>query len=124
VRLQITAMDPAKGIAQLAEFPASVMGWGVQPVYIMGRGLWLGAAVGMNPFHSSDSGIEALDLQAATADAATRADLDKQIVRRVVELGWFVPVTLTPVFLFYRDTITLNAVDDRPLPSPVAWRAA
>jgi peptide/nickel transport system substrate-binding protein len=124
VRVKITAMDPAKGIAQLADYPASVMGWGVQPVYIMGRGLWLGAAVGMNPFHSSDAQLEALDQQAAIADAATRAQLDQQIVRRVVELGWFVPVTLTPVFLFYRNTITLNAVQDRPLPAPVAWRPA
>jgi peptide/nickel transport system substrate-binding protein len=124
VKLELTQMDPAKGIAELAKYPASVMGWGVLPAYFMGRGLWLGSAVGMNPFHSSDPTLEELDKRAAAADEASRADLDRQIIRRVVELGWFLPVCLTPVFLFHRESINLGTQAGKPLPAPVSWRPA
>ncbi len=124
VQLKITAEDPAKGIADIAKYPASVMGWGVLPVYLMGRGLWLRDAVGMNPFHSSDPQLESLDRQAAAGDEKARAEFDRQIVRRVVELGWFVPVCLTPVFLFSRATINLDAKANKPLPAPVSWLPA
>jgi ABC-type transport system substrate-binding protein len=124
VRLKITTRDPATAASELPKFPASIMGWGVLPVYFMGRGLWLRTAIGMNPFHSSDPMLEDLDKQAAAADAETRKRLDKQIVRRVVELGWFLPVCLSPVFLFYRDAVEIDSVAGKPFPSVVSWHPA
>lgn len=124
VTLEIAAKEPTAANAALTQYPASIMGWGVLPVYFMGRGLWLRDAVGMNPFHSWDPTLEDLDRRAAAADARTRADLDRQIVRRVVELGWFLPICLSPQFLFHRDTVDVEAVRGRPFPSVVAWHPA
>ncbi|HTI21610.1 MAG TPA: ABC transporter substrate-binding protein [Kutzneria sp.] len=124
VTLQIAAKEPTAANAALTQYPVSIMGWGVLPVYFMGRGLWLRDAVGMNPFHSSDPTLEDLDRRAAAADERTRADLDRQIVRRVVELGWFLPICLSPQFLFHRNTVDVEAVRDRPFPSVVAWHPA
>jgi ABC-type transport system substrate-binding protein len=124
VRLKITTRDPATAASELPKFPASIMGWGVLPVYFMGRGLWLRNSIGMNPFHSSDPVLEDLDRQAAAADGETRARLDRQIVRRVVELGWFLPVCLSPVFLFSRDTVKIDSVAGKPFPSVVSWHPA
>lgn len=124
VTLRISAEQASAATADITKFPATNLGWGVLPVYFLGRGLWLRDAIGMNPFHSSDPALESLDRRAAAADPRTRADLDRQIVERVVELGWFVPVCLEPLFLFSRATVDIGAVPGQPLPSPVAWRPA
>ncbi|SMD25013.1 ABC transporter substrate-binding protein [Kibdelosporangium aridum] len=124
VRLKITTREPASAATELTKFPASSMGWGVLPAYFMGRGLWLRDAIGMNPFHSSDPMLEDLDRQAAAADETARPNLDKQIIGRVVELAWFLPVCLSPVFLFYRDTVAIDAVAGKPFPSVVSWHPA
>jgi peptide/nickel transport system substrate-binding protein len=124
VTLRITAKDPAAANAALTQFPASSMGWGALPAYFMGRGLWLKDAIGMNPFHSSDPELERLDRQAAAADEHARPALDKQIVRRVVELGWFLPVCLSPGMLFHRDTVGVDAIAGQPFPSVDAWHPA
>ncbi len=124
VTLRITAKEPASANTALTQFPASSMGWGVLPAYFMGRGLWLRDAIGMNPFHSSDPELERLDQAAAAADARARPALDKQIIRRVVELGWFLPVCLSPGMLFYRDTVGVDPVPGKPFPSVTAWHPA
>lgn len=124
VTLRITAKEPAAANSSLTQFPASSMGWGVLPAYFMGRGLWLRDAIGMNPFHSSDPELESLDRRAAAADEHSRPALDKQIVRRVVELGWFLPVCLSPGLLFYRDTVGVDPVPGKPFPSVASWHPA
>jgi peptide/nickel transport system substrate-binding protein len=124
VTLRITAKEPASANTALTQFPASSMGWGVLPAYFMGRGLWLRDAIGMNPFRSSDPELESLDRRAAAADDQARPALDKQIIRRVVELGWFLPVCLSPGLLFYRDTVGVDPVPGKPFPSVAAWHPA
>ncbi|MGX1676077.1 ABC transporter substrate-binding protein [Streptomyces sp. NPDC055400] len=124
VTLKITAKEATAAAQVITKFPASTMGWGALPVYFMGRGLWLREAVGMNPFHSSDAQVQKLDRQAAAADGATRAGLDRDIVRRVTEQAWFLPVCLSPVFLFSLDTVDIGTQEGKPFPSPVDWRPA
>ncbi|MFE0021960.1 ABC transporter substrate-binding protein [Amycolatopsis sp. NPDC059021] len=124
VNLQITSKEPAAANAEITKYPASHMGWGALPVYFMGRGLWLKDAIGMNPFHSSDPMLEDLDRQAAAADGEVRAELDRRIVRRVVELGWFLPVCLSPLFLYYRNSVGIDAVRGKLFPSVTAWHPA
>ncbi|MBD2892575.1 hypothetical protein amrb99_14850 [Actinomadura sp. RB99] len=124
VTVKITAKEPAAAATELTRYPASILGWGVLPTYFMGRGLWLRDAIGMNPFHSSDPVLQDLDRKAAAADERTRAGLDQQIVRRVVELGWFLPVCLSPLFYLYRDDVELGARPGRPLPSLSSWHPA
>ncbi|MEV4313962.1 ABC transporter substrate-binding protein [Actinocrispum sp. NPDC049592] len=121
VSLKITTRDPATANTELTKFPASIMGWGALPVYFMGRGLWLHDAIGMNPFHSTDPELEQLDRQAAAADDEARPELDRRIIRRVVELGWFLPVCLSPVFLFHQNTVAIDSVAGKPFPSIVSW---
>jgi ABC-type transport system substrate-binding protein len=124
VTLRITAKEASAANTALTQFPASSMGWGVLPAYFMGRGLWLRDAIGMNPFHSSDPELESLDRRAAAADEHARPALDKQIIRRVVELGWFLPVCLSPGMLFYRGSVGVGPVPGKPFPSVTAWKPA
>jgi peptide/nickel transport system substrate-binding protein len=121
VRLKITAKEPAAAAPELTRYPAAILGWGVLPTYFMGRGLWLRDAIGMNPFHSSDPVLQDLDRRAAAADDATRAGLDRQIIRRVVELGWFLPVCLSPLFFLHRASVAIDSAEGRPLPSLTSW---
>lgn len=124
VNMTINTKDQSQFFPSLGSYPASIMGWGVAPIYFMGRNLWLKDAVGMNPFRSSDPVIEDLDKRAAAASETSRADLDRQIVRRLVDQGWFVPVVLSPQFLFTRPAVDSGAVNGQNLPSVTAWRPA
>lgn len=125
VTLKITAENPASAPpTDILKYPASILGWGVLPPFYMGRGLWLREAIGMNPFHSTDPQLEALDQQAAAAGPEQRAALDRQIVGRVRELGWFLPVCLEPLFVFGSAKVAFGAQPNQPLPSIVSWHAA
>lgn len=123
VRLKITTVGFNNYFAELPKYPAAYLGWGILPIYFMGRTLWL-PKVGANPFQTADATLESLDRQAAAADEQTRADLDRQIVRRVTELAWFLPVCLTPIFYFYRSTLAVDAKHGEILPSATSWRPA
>jgi peptide/nickel transport system substrate-binding protein len=119
--------DPSNYIKQLssAKFPAYVIGHGNNRVFMMGTSLFLPTAPVFNPMKSSDPQIEQWYKQAAAADDATRAELDKQIIARLAEQAWFAPVTFTPVFFFARSTVTgIESTTDAPIASPVAWRPA
>ena len=124
VHLSIQTKVQSQFFPSLTKYPASIMGWGVAPIYFMGRNLWLRDAVGMNPFHSSDPTVESLDRRATAARGAQRAALDRQIVRRLVDLAWFVPVVLSPQFLFTRSSVHSGAVKGQSLPSVYAWQPA
>ncbi|HEY3502825.1 MAG TPA: ABC transporter substrate-binding protein [Actinocatenispora sp.] len=124
VKLSIQTKGQAQFFPSLDKYPASIMGWGVAPIYFMGRNLWLRDAVGMNPFKSSDPTVERLDKQATAANGDARASLDRQIVRRLVDLAWFVPVVLSPQFLFTRTTVDSGAEKGQALPSVYAWQPA
>lgn len=124
VNVTINTKDQSQFFPSLDAYPASIMGWGVAPIYLMGRNLWLKDAVGMNPFRSSDPVIEDLDSRAAAASPSARADLDRQIVHRLVDQAWFVPVVLSPQFLFTRPTVDSGAVTGQDLPPVTAWRPA
>lgn len=124
VKLSIQTKVQAQFFPSLDKYPASIMGWGVAPIYFMGRNLWLRDAVGMNPFHSTDPTVERLDRQATAAHGEAQASLDRQIVRRLVDLAWFVPVVLSPQFLFTRTSVHTGAEKGEPLPSVYAWQHA
>lgn len=124
VTLDISVVEGAAYGESLAEFPASALGWGVPHPHKMGRALWLRGATGVNPFDSSDPMVEELDQQALLADEETQEDLYRQLMRRLVEQAWFVPVGIRPSLLFYRDTVVIDAVPGAALPTPESWRPA
>jgi peptide/nickel transport system substrate-binding protein len=128
IRLELTnEAEPSNYIKKLTsgEFPAYGIGYGRGPVHMMGPGLFLPTAPVFNPFKSSDPRIEQLYAQAAASDEAVRAELDRQIVARLVDQAWFVPVAFTPVFFFARSNVTgIEATVDAPIANPVSWRPA
>lgn len=121
VRLEITASTTDSAVS--GKWPASFLGWGLPPVYLQGRLLWLPDAI-LNPFQSADAEVQALDAEAAAADEGARADLDRKIVRRIAELGWFLPVCLMPEFLFTRPTVAVDAIAGQQIPSIDSWHPA
>lgn len=107
------------------KFAAYTMGYGTGAIYSMGPSLFLPSASVFNPLKSTDPQLESLFAQAAAAPDNIRGDLDKQMVRRLVELAWFVPVGFAPVFYFTRNDVAgVEATAAEPIASPTEWRPA
>ena len=125
VRLQISdTSDTNKYIQDMVSgrFPAYGIAFGTLPVYLMGPLLFLPAANPFNPFHSTDPTLESLYGQAAPAGQAERANLDQQIVARLAEQAWFVPVLFQPVSYYARQGVSgVVATPSRPSPNPLEW---
>src|SRR5690606_20718310 len=101
------------------------IGYGTQPVHLMGPGLFLPSAALFNPRRSSDTELEALYEQAAGLDDAGRAPVEQQIIGRLVDQAWFVPVVFVPVFFFARSHVAgIEPTNAEPIPNPVHWRPA
>jgi peptide/nickel transport system substrate-binding protein len=129
VHLQITADgDANKYLQDMAskKFAAYSIGFGSQPVHLMGPALFLPAAAQFNPFASSDQQVQSLYDQAAAASAAGQASLDRQLIARLTDQAWFVPVGFTPVLNYYsKSTVSGVALSaKRPASDPVEWAPA
>ena len=128
VTVQITDdSDPNQYLRDLTsgKFAAYAIGYGSQPIYIEGPQLFLPSAAVFNPHKTSDPQIESLYSQAAAANPAERAQLDQQIVTRLDQQAWFVPVTFVPVFYFSRPTVGgINASTAAPSADPADWLPA
>lgn len=107
------------------QFPAYGIGYGTQPVHLMGPGLFLPSAALFNPRRSADAELESLYQSAAGLDDAARVEVERQIIARLVDQAWFVPVVFVPVFFFARSTVTgIEPTNAEPIPNPVHWRPA
>lgn len=92
-------------------YGAGLLGWGVFPAYLMGRSFWLPDATN-NPFDSADETLVDLDRQAAEAGQEARVEFDRQIIARVAEQAWFLPVLLNgETILFNGDLVEIPAVE-------------
>jgi peptide/nickel transport system substrate-binding protein len=106
-----------------AKYPAIGIGYGGQPIYLEGPGLFLPSAATFNPFKSSDKDLEDLYAKAAAANDTDRKALDQQIEQRLIDEAWFVPVSLSPVFFFARPGVTgVEPSPGQPITNPV-WFA-
>lgn len=104
------------------QFPAAVVGYGAQPIFLEGQGLFLPTAPVFNGFHTDDKKLADLYTRAAAADEETRADLDRQIVEYVVDQAWFAPVAFSPVLYFSRaDLGGIEVSGAAPIASPLDW---
>ena len=104
------------------QFPAAAVGYGAQPMFLEGQGLFLPTAAVFNGFKTDDPKVTALYAQAAAADAKTRADLDKQLQEYLVENAWFAPVAFSPVLYFSRaDLGGVEVSGEAPIASPLDW---
>jgi peptide/nickel transport system substrate-binding protein len=112
IKLKTTSVSNAALYAgQLfgAKYPAAVIGYGSQPMYLEGPGLYLPKAA-FNPFRSSDAQLTALYGRLAGAAPEQIGAMSRQIQQRLVDLAWFAPVGLAPL-VYYAD----KSVDPKSL---------
>lgn len=82
-----------------AQFPAAVVGYGSQPMWMEYDGLFGPSAV-FNPFHTQSAEIDALYTEAAMAEPEKRRGLEEEIQSILVKDAWFAPMVYLPVFVF------------------------
>ncbi|NNG38264.1 hypothetical protein HJ588_03120 [Flexivirga sp. ID2601S] len=87
------------------KWPAVAVGYGSQPMYIMGQGLFLPQAKVFNGFATKSPELISLYDKAAAAAPADRGKLNVQMEDWLVENAWFAPVAHTPVFYYSQPTI-------------------
>jgi peptide/nickel transport system substrate-binding protein len=104
------------------QFPAAAVGYGAQPMFLEGAGLFLPIAPLFNGFHTADPHVAELYTQAAAADSDKRADLDRQLEEYLVEKAWFAPVAFSPVLYFSRAGLGgLTVSGAAPVATPLDW---
>ena len=125
ITLDLTARtDVAAYIQDMTggQFPAAAVGYGAQPMFLEGPGLFLPSAPVFNGFHTDDPRVAELYTQAAAADPETRADLDRQLQEYLVENAWFAPVAFSPVLYFSRaDLGGVEVSGAAPVATPLDW---
>ncbi|MET0953122.1 MAG: ABC transporter substrate-binding protein [Aeromicrobium sp.] len=83
-------------------FPALAVGYGAQPMFIMGPGLFLPTAPVFNGFKTNDEKLVGMYLEAAAATPEDRAAIDVEMQQYLVDQAWFAPVAFSPVFYYAR----------------------
>lgn len=125
VNLKLTTQSIVNQYVQdmvAAKYPAAGIGYGCQPIYLEGPGLFLPSAATFNPFKSADPSLQPLYAKAAAANDADRAAIDRQIEQRLVQQAWFLPVALSPVFYFTRPGVEgVAPTAGQPITDPVWW---
>lgn len=127
VQLELSEVEVNSYLKERAgtKFPSYVIASGIGPVYIMGPRLFLPQAAAFNGFKSTDRQVVSLYKQAAAADQTARADLNRQIIARLTEQAWFLPVAYSSVLVFSRSTVAgVNSTAARPGSNPLEWHPA
>lgn len=101
-------------------YPAVAVGYGAQPVWVMGPGLFLPDAAIFNGFATADDTVTDLYDRAAAAPEDERAELNAELITYLTDQAWFVPVGMSPVFFFAADDIGgLKVSADAPTSDPI-----
>ncbi|QTX05636.1 ABC transporter substrate-binding protein [Agromyces archimandritae] len=100
------------------EYPAAVIGYGSQPMWMEYQGLY-GPDAAFNGLKAQRDELDELFTKAAAAgDPAEQRELNEQTERYLVEEAWFAPLALMPNFWYSADTIQAPEVTVA-VPSPV-----
>jgi peptide/nickel transport system substrate-binding protein len=122
VNVQIDSKADANDYATGAfsgEYPAMLISYGSQPMFIQGPGLFLPEAL-FNPFHTQDDQLSQLYAQLGEADAPTYKELSEQIEARLVELAWFAQTTWSPLGTYSSAKLDTAAIDATSGDHPIA----
>lgn len=84
------------------KFSASMVGYGSQPMYLMGTALVDPTALPFNGFGTNDPKANALLAQLRTASADQRDQIAQELNLYLVQQAWFAPVAFGPVLYFGR----------------------
>lgn len=105
------------------DYGAVFLGWGIDTPVRMGTSFWLPNATN-NAFGSKDDTLVDLHQQALVADEETKSGLDREIVARVAELAWFIPVLINgQSVLFDDDVVTVPWEDFVSVPTVIEIQA-
>jgi peptide/nickel transport system substrate-binding protein len=103
-------------------FPAVAVGYGAQPMYLMGQGLFLPAAPIFNGFKTASDELASMYAEAASATPERRAELNAQMQLYLVDNAWFAPVAFSPVFYYARSDLGgIKVTPNAPIASPLDW---
>lgn len=104
------------------DYGAILMGWGIHHPFRMGRSWWLPDAPN-NAFGTVDDELVELDKQLAVADDEGQEDLSQQIISRVAELAWFLPIVIFGEAVIYDDQVVeFPWTDFVSFPWPIEFR--
>lgn len=125
IRVQLTTVSDANNYvadATSKRFAAMAVGYGAQPMYLAGQGLFMPTAAVFNPFKSAAPTLTDLYQRAAAAAPAQRADLDRQMQDFLVDNAWFAPAAFSPVLYFSRGNLGgLKVSGASPVADPLDW---
>ena len=103
-------------------YAAVAVGYGAQPMFIMGPGLFLPSAPIFNGFGTESPELAELYADAAAAAPEEQAALDVQMQQYLVDEAWFAPVAFSPVFYYARtDLGGLSVSPEAPTADPLDW---
>ncbi|MGW6921611.1 ABC transporter substrate-binding protein [Streptomyces sp. NPDC054950] len=106
------------------KYPAVSGGFTEEPMYLEGLDLFMPGSKVFNGFGSTSPELTTLFDQAAAAEPAERAELDRQMQEYLVKNAWFAPVAFTPVNYYVRPGIGgVKVSAGAPFASPLAFYA-
>jgi len=85
------------------QYSAAAVGYGSQPMYLMGTALVLPSALPFNGFGTDDPTAVGLVDQIRSADADAQAAYAQELNLYLVEQAWFAPVMFGPVLYYARE---------------------
>ncbi len=101
---------------------AMSVGYGAQPMHLLGQGLFLPNAGIFNGFKSESDELTALYEKAAGASDDERDQLNQDMITYLTDEGWFAPVAFGPVLYVSRDDLGGVAVSpNAPVTTPLDW---
>lgn len=123
IELNITTVaDEASYVVGATDrsYGALAVGYGAQPMFIMGPGLFLPNASVFNGYASESSELSQLYADAAAASGADRDALNESMLAYLTDEAWFAPVAFAPVFYFARaDLGGLGVSPNAPTADPL-----
>lgn len=103
-------------------YPAVAVGYGSQPLHLMGQGLFMPNAQPFNGFASQSDELDELYAAAASAPADEVATANQAVVEFLTENAWFAPVAFGPVsYIAQADVGGLRVSPDSPVVELTEW---
>lgn len=100
------------------KYPVAVIGYGSQPLFIAGPGLFLPGAP-FNPFNSTDEQVMELYGALAAADGDEVEDVAVALQTRLVDLAWWAPAVWAPLGYYATSAIDPKAITSTIGESPI-----
>lgn len=119
--------DPTTYVSGLTSGQYAIYGisYGTFPLHLMAPQLFLQGASLWNPLDTADADLAQWYAQAASATPDERAGLYQQMSERLVEQGWFVPVTFVDQLWYVSPNVAgVEASPARPSVWPSEWYPA